>query len=152
MNGRPRKPSKFLIDRRRNSPGPEPVLPASNLAAPADLSEDAAAEWARSINPLIWLGILSDNDVSGAAALCEAWARYIAAIRRLRAEGDIVETERGPTVNPSHRIAKDALADYMKLCPQFGIFPANRSRVSGTPDKAPATADKGRFFKLKVAK
>jgi P27 family predicted phage terminase small subunit len=98
------------------------------------------------------LGIVSGNDVAGAIALCQAWKRYAKAIQSLESQGDVLAGERGSYVNPHHRIAKDSLADYMKLCPQFGIFPANRSRVTAASEQGKLDKGKGRFFNLRMAK
>ena len=149
MMGRPRKPTANLVGWRARLPErvAELRLEPRSADSPSCLTGEARREWRRAIAPLVEQGIIADADVAGAIALCQAWARYVEASADVAARGSVIRSKNGPIQNPHLRIARDALGDYLKLAPQFGILPANRSRVAAAGDEAKGKGDKARFFR-----
>jgi len=126
--------------------GPRPstgvaAAPLQQLTAeppPVELAQDAIAlaEWSRVV-PL--LPALTELERGPLVALCQQWSRYVDAQQRLRADGLIVPTPKGPIVSPYLRVGDRALGHCLKLWPEFGLTPTTRPRIE-TPTVKPPTS------------
>ena len=113
-----------------NEPRPAPRLPSP----PAHLSKEARKEWRRSGAFLLELGLISDLDRSAFAAYCTAYGRWIEAEEALKTYGVMIKSPSGfPIQSPYLSIAKKAMEQMRSLLSEFGMSPATRTRVSGTP-------------------
>ena len=150
MSTRGRKPTPTHLKLVRGNPGkrainhaepkPEVVLPSP----PAELSEDALAEWNRVAGELHHLGILTAIDRAVLAAYAQAYGRWVQAERAAAkmAEKDqmtgglMIRTTNGNAVqNPLIGVANKAMADMVRYAAEFGMTPSARSRIQGAdPD------------------
>lgn len=106
------------------------IGPAEDLTPPMPLFGAASREWNRVAPFLHRLGLVTELDLTTLAAYCEAWGRYVDAQADLRAYGAVVEGYRGGLVkNPAAQVARDALADMLKLAVEFGMTPSSRGRI-----------------------
>lgn len=115
---------------------------------PTHLSPDAIAEWER-ITPILKdMGLIAIMDMVAVSMYCTSWGRHIKAERIITEKGEIEITSNGniiqsPWVGMSNKSMD--LAD--KFLGKFGLTPADRTRVHGTPKTKEAPEGKGRFFK-----
>ena len=92
-------------------------------------------EWERIAPELARLGILTELDRAALAAYCSCWGRCVEAERHVREHGMTVRAPGGIKINPSVRIANNALQFLLKFAAEFGLTPSSRSRiVVGKPD------------------
>ena len=124
---------------RTQGPKPPPIIPTP----PDFLSADARAEWDRVVPELDRLGLVTMLDRAGLAAYCEAWSRFVMATAVLHEEPLIIKKAGRSVKNPALQVAKDAAADMLRWCVDFGMTPSARGRmaVPGTPDGAPSLDD-----------
>ncbi len=116
---------------RRPLPEGEPE-PASDLPiAPAHLSDEAKAEWDRTGQQLLELGLITTIDRPALAAYCAAWARWVDAEQRLVEFGVVIKSPKGFLVqSPYLSIANRAMEQMMKVLVEFGMTPSSRTRVT----------------------
>lgn len=132
-----RKPQPTAIKELNGNPGKRPlgsdtakVPPASDITPPMPLYGAASREWYRVAPYLHKLGLLTDLDLTTLAAYCEAWGRYVEAQEEYRQVGALIQGYRGSLVkNPAAQIARDALADMLRLATEFGMTPSSRGRI-----------------------
>jgi len=120
---------------KRKLPENEP-MPAqlSNLKPPSFLLPLAKKEWKRIVPTLNDLGLLSDLDVSGLAAYCNAYATWVDALGQIKAKGAIIPAPNGyPMPSPYIKISRDAQGEMMSWLKEFGMTPSARSRVTVDP-------------------
>ena len=155
MAPRGTKPAPSHLKLIRGNPGRRPVnarepKPALSLpSAPAHLSAEAKAEWARVCVGLHACGILSEIDRAGLAAYCQAYGRWEQAERALAKMGEnditsglMVKTKNGNAIqNPIVGTANKAMADVVRYAAEFGMTPSSRTRVT-----AERAAEKDEFF------
>ncbi len=139
MRGRKPKPTALEIlagnpgKRRLNLREPKPESSIPNC--PEHLSREAQIEWERIAPELARLAILTALDRAALAAYCSCWGRWVEAERHVREHGMTVRAPRGIKINPSVRIANNALQFLLKFAAEFGLTPSSRSRiVVGKPD------------------
>jgi P27 family predicted phage terminase small subunit len=151
MSTRGRKPTPTHLKLVRGNPGkravnhaepkPKVVLPSP----PAELSEDALAEWNRVASDLHGLGILTAIDRAALAAYAQAYGRWVQAERAAAkmAEKDqmtaglMIRTTNGNAVqNPLIGVANKAMADMVRYAAEFGMTPSARSRIQGSEPEA----------------
>lgn len=158
LRGRPPKPSglKLIAGTERksriNREEPRPEITAPD--PPFPLHENAAAEWARIVQELEAVGVMSNLDQQALAAYCVAFGRWRDAEDALamfraqdpKAKGLVIKTIQGNLIqNPLVGVANNAMDKMLKIGAEFGLTPATRSRVKsegGAPTKDPAR----RFF------
>jgi P27 family predicted phage terminase small subunit len=121
-------------DARRLNPN-EPVLAPADASfdvVPADLATDAeaVAEWDRIVPTLRKVGLVSDLERAALVTVCRCWSRLVAAEREIQASGAVLQGEAGPVVNPSVKVANDAIGQCLKLWAELGMTPAGRSKLS----------------------
>jgi P27 family predicted phage terminase small subunit len=115
---------------------------------PKSLTGEALAEWKRVVPELVRLGVLAVIDGSRLADYCRAHALAIKAAVRAEAEGEVIDTYKGPTRSPWHAVAHEARAQARMLGSEFGLTPSARSRVSGAEkDERPDAAESDLFGK-----
>jgi len=86
------------------------------------------------------LRVLTEADRGAFVVLCETFALWRAANRKVLELGLVASTEKGDVVSPYVRIVQTATTHLRALLAEFGLTPSSRSRVSTTP--AAPVADK----------
>jgi P27 family predicted phage terminase small subunit len=115
-----------------------PVPPKFGRGAPdmpADLSEDARAEWQRVVPSLDALDLLKPEDYAALVEHCETFANYLAAIQIVRAQGIVVHNPNTGQAhkNPALSAAEAAAAQLRASCREFGLTPSAEQRVGAAP-------------------
>ena len=116
-------------------------LPAARPDAPEHLSEGAQAEWARLVEILFPLGVLSDGDRESLAKLCQAEADYwtfrkIAEAANWQMVGSKGQTCKHWAVEQMNKSFDQA----HKLRREFGLTPSSRAGINA-PSDAPGDDD-----------
>lgn len=96
--------------------------------APAWLSKDAKAEWARVMPILVERRILTNADLASFENYCVAIGQVRECERLIRRGGYVVETNRGPRAHPAVKIQSDAMTRARLLAAELGLTPVSRSR------------------------
>ncbi len=139
MPGPPPKPSKLTElrgnpSKKKVAAEPEPSRGAPR--PPADLKDEALAEWGRIVPELDRLGLLTVVDRAYLVAYCEAWASFNSAREALAEYGPLVAGRDGGLVkNPASQIMRDAADMMLKFGSRFGLSPSDRTRLS-VPSKS----------------
>ncbi len=131
----------------------EPTITAASAAfdvPPPELLGDAVAitEWARVVPMLRQCGIASEAERGALVALCQQWSRYLEAQTKVRSLGMVIESKRGPIVNPYLIVTDQALDHCRKLWTELGLTPSARVRLTKIPSAAPATAPASKWASL----
>ena len=114
---------------RVNAHEPKPDLLVS-LDPPMELDPSARDVWDHFAPMLHRMRLLTEADVLSLAAMCTSWSTYRQASTTVQSEGALTMGARGQLVrNPAALVAKDALADYMRLATEFGLTPSSRARI-----------------------
>ena len=112
------------------------VPPITRPDPPEDLSELAQIEWRRVVGRLADLGLMSDIDLAGLAAYCDAFGDWQAARRAFAliqerskiTGGFMVRTPNGGVqIAPLVSIIRTARADMVRFASEFGMTPASRA-------------------------
>lgn len=140
-SGPPPKPTALkLLD---GNPGKRPLnnrepKPQVRLPRPpAEISVAARREYFRLGRMLARLGVMTEADGMGLAALVQSWARWLEAQRVLNPiqfvtkEGENIVVN--PLLKPLLRASHDAQEEYVRLLSEFGLTPASRSRIKAEP-------------------
>lgn len=148
--GRPSQPLPLKILKGRSSTKdiagrPIPQLPAFEHSAPSAppwLDDEALAEWERVVPTLDQLGLIKAEDRALFSAYCETWSTWVAARKRIRAEGLTLTnpTSGHVSTNPAVQVAASAARDLLKLATQFGLTPLAEAGLG-----APPTSDADEF-------
>ncbi len=118
---------------RLNHAAPTPAATAPE--PPAELSELAAAEWARILPILLRMRVATEADGAALALYCETFATWVKTGQRLRREGMIVLSAAGTAkTNPLYAVHAQARSDMLRILAEFGLTPSSRNRVSVTQD------------------
>ena len=139
MRGRKPKPTASKIS--QGNPGRRPLNtrePCPELGIPerpAHLGPEACAEWDRVTAILESQRIITKADRAALAAFCVAYGRWVEAELKVREQGMIVRSPKQgtPIQNPYLSIANNAMAQAMKMAPEFGMTPSSRSRLQSYP-------------------
>lgn len=144
-SGRKPKPTNVLKltgnyrpDRHgRIEPEPPPVIPK----APKYIRGIALAEWERITKLLAEVRCVTELDMAALAAYCIEYARYVNANNKLRVIRTMLsESTKGTKMpHPLLRVADRAFNNMIRLCQEFGLTPAARTRldikaISGVED------------------
>lgn len=117
---------------------------------PQWLTAEAHAEWKRIIAAFARIpDALSVVDRAALAIYCEAWATWHHAEQKLREEGHVIETEKGPKRNPWAMIANEAKATLLRVASEFGLTAVARTRLGRPGDAKPAGDDFDQFTKAR---
>ena len=112
----------------KNEPKPKLGQPK----CPADLSEEARKEWHRIVPELHKIGMLALVDRAGLIVLCRAWGEYMEAELTINNPGfkKITASKHGSqSMSPWFRIRDSAFNRYAKQSANFGLSPADRTRL-----------------------
>ena len=134
---RGRKPKPTVLKLLEGNPGKrplnehEPPAPEGMPDCPDYLDDTARAEWDRTAQVLMEMGLLSRADRTALAAYCTAYSRWVKAEEQVRKYGAIVKSpEKGfPMKSPYLTVADQALETMRKLMVAFGLTPSSRSRI-----------------------
>lgn len=122
----------------KKEPKPKISLPS----APDHLCFSAKHEWKRVAKALYDLGLLSELDRAALAAYCNAYGRWVAAEKKLKAAakedpeygGLLIETSNGNLIqNPLVGIANTARKEMARLAGEFGMTPSARTGIEAAP-------------------
>ncbi len=120
-------PSKRPIN--RDEPKPERL----DRDCPDELtSDEAKAEWVRTIAPLIAIGQITAADRVFAIAHCELWATWREQIAEAARHPHVVAVgqNKHPTPNPARVMSNKTLQLLAKVDAELGLTPVSRSRVN----------------------
>jgi P27 family predicted phage terminase small subunit len=119
----------------------EPQFPAADVVpyAPKWLCPPAREEWRRLIGYLIQAGLYTEADRSTLALYCQAFGRAQQAEERIGqlADGAADDGHRGQVTSVWERMAERRTDQARKLLAEFGLSPAERSRVVADVPEAP---------------
>ncbi len=80
---------------------------------------------------MVSLGILTEVDWMGFAALCIEWATYVEAKKALKEGGAVWQSDSGYRQSvPEVKIANEALGKVKALLAEFGLTPSSRARLN----------------------
>lgn len=146
MRGRKPKPTALKV--LAGNPGKRPLNraePKPTLAmpeCPEELSPAAKTEWARMVQELAPLKMLTALDRAALAAYCEAYALWLEAIAAIRKYGTMVKSPSGyPMQSPYVAIANRQAEIMMRIAGEFGFTPASRSRIAIPTEREPTLFD-----------
>jgi len=113
-----------------NEPKAQPGMPA----CPAELGIIAKREWRRISRHLSAMGLLTTADRAALALYCDAYGRWLEAIKALQQYGVVIKSPNGyPVQSPYVAIANKAGEQVRLLLGEFGMSPASRTRVTAAP-------------------
>jgi P27 family predicted phage terminase small subunit len=132
---------------RINATEPKPD-PAAEIRPPSWLDTTARTVWKATAPDLIRKGVLTAWDVEAFACWCDAVTRRRRAVRKVRAEGEIVESpvfgkngeQTGVRLgkNPWLLVLNEADAQVQRYGARFGLTPSDRADLSiGGADSDP---------------
>ena len=115
---------------------PTPPARAKNAAAagvpkaPADVAGRpvAAACWNAHAATLADAGRLRSEHAAAFTLLCHLFADAAELREQVAAEGRITATGKGQGVSPAARLLREARADFLAACREFGLTPAAETR------------------------
>jgi P27 family predicted phage terminase small subunit len=110
----------------KHEPQPRRVTPK----CPAYLDENAAAEWRRLIPMLRRMKVLTEADYIALGSLCQAYSTMMKAQAKLSEGGLLFKTPSGYVQqSPLLGIVNACVETITRLCREFGLTPASRSRL-----------------------
>jgi P27 family predicted phage terminase small subunit len=138
--------------------GSEPKPSAGRPDPPGHLAGEALAEWARIVEVLDGLGVLTRADGAALSIYCVAHARWLEARALIDEKGLFVDTSiiklaDGSEIanpkgciksNPAVAMAAACEATMGRVLGSFGLTPADRSRVKADPNAGPSKLAKFR--------
>lgn len=112
-------------------------VPKIDLKPPMTLNTYGKRLWKEMLPKLIETGLFSDGDYQAFELLCMAYGDLIQARKDLKQSGTVVITEQGTVYqHPNVGIANQAWNRVKLMLGQFGLTPAERSRVKArTPEE-----------------
>ena len=135
---RGRKPKPTAIKRLTGNPGrrplndaePQPPIPEGTPYVPRWLNREGKKAWRELVKILLDCGLYTDLDRWALAMFCQVWGRYVEAERMVEEEGEFLVSEAGNRyVNPVAYRADKHFEQVRKMLSEFGLSPAERSRV-----------------------
>lgn len=100
--------------------------------APEWLDGEARAEWDRITPGLEALDILKPEDRAALAAMCEAWSRFVAAVKVYRTEGLVLSNPGSGRkhAHPAVAVAGEASREFLRYAVEFGLTPSAENRLN----------------------
>jgi P27 family predicted phage terminase small subunit len=99
------------------------------------LSDEAKAEWRKTVKQLKAMGVLFESDQDLIAAYANALVNYRKATLMVDAEGLLIEGRRdGMVTNPAVRVQRDSAQLIRQLAQEFGLSPSSRTRIGTNGD------------------
>ena len=121
--------------RRLNPLEPRPLV--ERPRCPAYLDAGAKKEWRRLIPILERMRVLTEGDAIALASLCQQYAMLQEAQVKLQKTGLLMKTKSGYVQqSPLVGIITAAVDQVNKLCREFGLTPAARTRIQVREDTA----------------
>lgn len=102
---------------------------------PEILAGVALETWQKISNEMTAAGTISNVDAEALLAYCTAVQDLHDTYEDIETFGRIVETERGLVKNPAFTIRATALTQIKAFACEFGLTPASRGKVKGSPDE-----------------
>ena len=113
--------------------GREPQPAAVEPHCPEHLDKDARKEWRRLVPILLRMRVLTEADGYALANLCQAYSTMAKAQRKLNDTGLLLKTPSGYVQqSPLLSVVNTCVETITKLCREFGLTPASRSRLQIT--------------------
>mgnify|MGYP001261932728 CR=1 FL=1 len=110
-----------------NEPKPAPVAPKM----PKGLDRYGRQAWQRLAPILERLGLLTEADLESFTALCEAYSRYVHAVKRYRAVLRASDPVEALDIIRKAEVSVEKSEHHLRmLMLEFGLTPAARSRLS----------------------
>lgn len=133
-------------DARRVNPHEPALEPAPETfdVPPPDLDGDleAIAEWRSIVPTLRRVGLVSGLERAALITVCRVWSRLVRAEADILERGTVLPSGRGPALNPSVRVANDAIAQCLRLWAELGMTPSGRTRIATLGKKEAPTVSK----------
>lgn len=109
---------------------PQFPIPGRMLTPPRDLGDDGAALW-RSLGKLLLdVGLLTHGDMLALEMLCLSYDRMKRANQEVLIKGEVLLSDKGNYYqNPWLSIANKAWDQVKSMLAEFGLTPAERTRV-----------------------
>ncbi len=101
---------------------------------PEILSGVGLETWEKIAAEMTIAGTISNVDAEALLAYCTAVQDLYDTYEDIETHGRIVETERGLVKNPAFTIRATALTQIKAFACEFGLTPASRGKVQGTPE------------------
>ena|SRR5271170_397968 len=122
-------PGKRPLNQRE--PQPRQVAPR----CPPYLDENAKKEWQRLVPILRRMKVLTEADYMALAGLCQAYSTMVKAQAKLTESGLLYKSQSGYLQqSPLLSIVNASVDQIVKLCREFGLTPASRTRLQ-IPDR-----------------
>jgi P27 family predicted phage terminase small subunit len=129
-------PKPSAIARAEGNPGKrrlndcEPQPRATTPRCPAHLDAEAKKEWKRLVPILRRMRVLTEADGMTLANLCQAWSTMVQAQKKLTEMGILYKSPSGYIQqSPLLSVVTHYMDIVTKLCREFGLTPAARSRM-----------------------
>ena len=108
----------------------EPKPRATKPKCPSHLDDAAVAEWKRLVPILSRMRVLTEADGMALANLCQAYSTMIKAQEQLNKSGVLYKTRSGHIqASPLLAIVNSQVDIIHRLCKEFGLSPAARTRI-----------------------
>lgn len=121
----------YRSDRARGEVFPPSV---EDLSPPDWLSDRAQEKWNELAPMLAADGLLTECDLDTLALYCQTWIHYLDAAKALEEGGTTSVARSGyEQVSPYVTIAKNCLADLIKIGDRLGLNPSTRTRLQVQP-------------------
>ena len=116
----------------------EPVPPVVEVAAPAWLSEKAAAHWSGIASMLAGLGLMAEVYSPALALMVDALADYIAHSEAAKVEPSVLVSPAGVSyINPVYTLKERAWDRVLKIVREFGMTPSAITSVKSAKSEKP---------------
>ena len=128
---------------RANPAEPQFPVPGRMLSPPAYLDEAAAAVWRDLGRMLLTAGVFTVVDKYALAMFCVSAGRWMEAEQQIKETSPVLRSKEGRLYqNPFLGIANRAWDQMRKMFGEFGLTPAERSRISAlVVDDEPSLAE-----------
>ncbi|MFQ5625859.1 MAG: phage terminase small subunit P27 family, partial [Methyloligellaceae bacterium] len=115
------------VRKRPNEPKPE----GGKLTIPSHLTVGAKQEWRRLVKAMEHCEIFTQVDRQALAIYCEAYDRWVEALKVVRKTGYVVKDKKTnrAIINPYLRVANQAVDVMRQFGPELGFTPASRTRI-----------------------
>jgi P27 family predicted phage terminase small subunit len=131
------------------NPGKRPLNPSEpqperkRPKCPAHLDAEARREWRRLAPILERMRVLTEADEIALGNLCTQYATLIKAQRLLDKSGLLFKTRSGYVQqSPLVAIVASCVDQVNKLCREFGLTPASRTRIQAAPEDPRSSMDR----------
>lgn len=116
---------------RANTRPNEPKAPVSVPKCPKGMADDRRALWRSYGKTLASMGVLTENDATALLLLVNAHSDYVSLDNEVQTRGILLQGRCGEMVkNPAITLRAEAWKRLLRICQEFGLTPAARTRVS----------------------